>query len=167
MVSFGSGGVPGASTKLTNLETRYVPLPVTVVPSEAKVVHVPPPVTFCGLPGFERKVPAPVRVIFVLSFARADAFPPAETVPVAKLMLTMSQRINALPGEPLAGEPFPGEPFPGGGPFAGRAAVAIAAMTRPAANASSNINLERFISSLLLRLESMGLVTSSPTPTSL
>src|SRR5262249_52435779 len=94
-----------------------------------------------GLPGFDRNVPEPLSVIFEPSFARADAWPPAEIVPVAKLTLMMSQRIDAF---------FPCVAlFPGGGFFAERPATATPAMTKPSVSARSKIHLERFISPLL------------------
>src|SRR3989441_4877172 len=65
------------------------------------VVQLPPPVTSCGFPGFERNVPVPVSVIFELSLAKADATPPAETVPVPKLTLMMSHRMWWLLAEAL------------------------------------------------------------------
>src|SRR5712692_8283714 len=71
------------------------------MPLALKVCHVPPPVTSCGFPGFERNVPDPVSVIFAPSLARAEAIPPAEAVPVAKLTLTMSHRMWWLPAEAL------------------------------------------------------------------
>src|SRR5215475_3091806 len=62
----GEGRVPGATSKLTN--------PVTV--------YVPPPVTSCGLPGLARKVPLPVIVIMLAheEAAQADAWPPGKVV---------------------------------------------------------------------------------------
>src|SRR2546422_7573996 len=76
------------------------PLPVAP-PLGSKVCHVPPPVTSCGLPGFERNVPDPMSVIFDPSVARADATPPAESVPVAKLTSMMSHRMPWLLAEAL------------------------------------------------------------------
>src|SRR5436309_15358560 len=77
-VNGGEGRLPGASTKLTNPVTSYVPLPAP----KPVVVHVPPPVTRCGRPGLERKVPLPVSVIMLSheDAAHADAFPPAKVV---------------------------------------------------------------------------------------
>src|SRR5205807_3716004 len=70
-------------------------------PPEAEVVQLPPPVTSCGFPGFERNVPVPVSVIFEFSLAKADATPPAETVPVPKLTLMRSHRMWWLLAEAL------------------------------------------------------------------
>src|SRR6266487_4240249 len=88
MLSFGSGGVPGATVKLTKLVTWYVPLAVGL-----SVCQVPPPVT-SRLPKLlaELKVPSPVSVIDEPSLAIADACPPALKVPVEKSTLMMSQR---------------------------------------------------------------------------
>ena len=82
--------------KLTNPVTWYVPLPVRV-PLGSKVFQVPPPVT-SRLPKLlaALKVPSPVSVIVEPSLAIADANPPALIVPVAKSLLTMSQR-NLVP----------------------------------------------------------------------
>src|SRR5207253_9297916 len=91
---------PGARMKLTKRVTVSLPLPVDP-PLASKVCHVPPPVTSCGLPGFERYVPDPVSVIFEPSLARAEATPPAERVSVAKLTLTMSHRMWWLLAEAL------------------------------------------------------------------
>src|SRR5712692_2504546 len=88
MLSFGSGGVPGATVKLSKLVTWYVPLAVGL-----SVCQVPPPVT-SRLPKLlaALKVPFPVSVIIEPSLAFADACPPALRVPVAKSTLMMSQR---------------------------------------------------------------------------
>src|SRR5439155_16387960 len=77
-VNGGEGRLPGASTKLTNPVTSYVPLPAP----KPVVVHVPPPVTSCARPGLERKVPLPVSVIMLAheDAAHADAFPPGNVV---------------------------------------------------------------------------------------
>src|SRR5712691_7764461 len=96
MLSCGSGGVPGATVKLTKLVTWYVPLAVGL-PLLSKVCQVPPPVT-SRLPKSlaALKVPSPVSVIVEPSWAIADAIPPGFTVPVAKSTLMMSQR-NFVP----------------------------------------------------------------------
>src|SRR5712691_7147204 len=92
MLSCGSGGVPGATVKLTKLVTWYVPLAVGLL-LESKVCQVPPPVT-SRLPKLlaALKVPSPVSVIEEPSLAIADACPPALKVPVEKSTLMMSHR---------------------------------------------------------------------------
>src|SRR5439155_11730633 len=77
-VNGGEGRLPGASTKLTNPVTLYVPLPAP----KPTAVHVPPPVTSCGRPGLERNVPLPVNVIMFAheDAAQADADPPDKVV---------------------------------------------------------------------------------------
>src|SRR5260370_22305340 len=74
----GEGRVPGATTKLTNPVTLYVPLPAP----KPVVVQVPPPVTSCGPPGLARKVPLPVSVITLAheEAAHAGASPPGKVV---------------------------------------------------------------------------------------
>src|SRR5215831_2607216 len=74
----GEGRVPGATLKLTNPVTVYVPLPAP----NPVVVQVPPPVTSCGLPGLSRKVPLPVSVIMLVHevAVQADALPPGKVV---------------------------------------------------------------------------------------
>src|SRR6516165_5931301 len=74
----GEGRVPGATSKLTNPVTVYVPLPAP----NPVVVQVPPPVTSCGLPGLSRKVPLPVSVIMLVHevAVQADALPPGKVV---------------------------------------------------------------------------------------
>src|SRR5260370_36849755 len=91
MLSVVIGNVPSARVKLTNPVTSYVQRPLET-PKESKVSQVPPPVTSCGLPEFERKVPEPVSVIFDPSLALAESCPPAGTVPVAQLTLIRSHR---------------------------------------------------------------------------
>src|SRR6266567_178071 len=76
------------------------PLPVAP-PLASKVCHVPPPVTSSAFPGLERYVPDPISVIFEPSLARAEATPPAETVPVPKSTLMMSHRMWWLLAEAL------------------------------------------------------------------
>src|SRR5438552_17562053 len=95
MSSCGRGNVPGATGKLARPVTVSLPVPLDP-PLASKVRHVPPPVTSCGLPGFERNMPEPVSVIFELSLARAEAIRPAEAVPVAKLMLKLSHGMVRL-----------------------------------------------------------------------
>src|SRR5713226_5996840 len=77
-VNGGEGRLPGATTKLTNPVPLYVPLPAP----KPVVVQVPPPVTSCGPPGLERKVPLPVSVIMLAheEAAHADASPPGKVV---------------------------------------------------------------------------------------
>src|SRR2546422_1506106 len=92
---------PGARVNLTRRFIVWVPLPAPP-PLASKVCHVPPPVTCCEFPGLERYVPDPVSVIFERSrLARAEATPPAETVPVPKLTLMMSHRMWWLLAEAL------------------------------------------------------------------
>src|SRR5439155_8213006 len=56
----------------------------------------------CAFPGLERYVPDPVSVIFERSrLERAEATPPAETVPVPKSTLMMSHRMWWLLAEAL------------------------------------------------------------------
>src|SRR6266545_3411801 len=68
MLSFGSGGVPGAGSHLTAPVTRYVPLPVPTLLA-SNVVQEPPPVASSSLPSSTWNVPDPVTVIFELSLA--------------------------------------------------------------------------------------------------
>src|SRR2546427_10826255 len=96
MLSFGSGGVPGAGCHRTTPVTRYVPLPVTTLLA-SNVVQEPPPVGSPACPSSTWNVPDPVTVIFEPSLALADAIPPAEAVPVLKSTLMMSQRTVASP----------------------------------------------------------------------
>src|SRR6266542_1017936 len=92
----GPPGSKGARSHLTRPVTSYVPPPVDVVPSEANVCHVPPPVAAPDVPPpppGATKVPEPVSVICEPSFAFADAMPPGLAVNGAtKLTLMMSQR---------------------------------------------------------------------------
>src|SRR5439155_10127109 len=105
MLSFGSGGVPGACCQRTSPVTVYVPLPVEA-PALSNVSQVPPPVVALVLPlppAGATNVPEPVRVIFeqsvdpggTQSLALAEAMPPAERVPVAKSTLMLSDRTLA------------------------------------------------------------------------
>jgi hypothetical protein len=91
-----TAGSPGASTKLTNPDTLYLPLPAR----KPVLVQVPPPVTSWGRPGFERNVPVPVSVIMLShdDAAQADAFPPGSVVVFGggPERWMMSQRIRAL-----------------------------------------------------------------------
>src|SRR5216683_4276359 len=84
----GLAPVPGATSNLTNAVTWYVPLALDAPPA-SNVCHVPPPVTSSASP--RSNVPAPVTVICDPSLARADALPPGDTTPVAKLTLMRSQ----------------------------------------------------------------------------
>src|SRR5712692_758598 len=89
------GGVPGACSHLASPVTSYVPL-VHPVPAALHTVHIPPPVAALDVPpppAGATNVPVPVTVIFELSLARADAWPPALTgFGGPKIMLMMSHR---------------------------------------------------------------------------
>jgi len=87
----GTRKLAGAGTKRMSRVTRKFPMPVTVTPSAATVVQVPPPVTSSSP---TVKVPKPVTVISDPSWASADAVPPALTVgtPFDKLRWGMSHR---------------------------------------------------------------------------
>ena len=93
--------------KLTKPVTVYVPLWLPIEPPD--VDQIPPPVTACALPGFERNVPDPVTLIMEPSTALAEAVPPGESriFPASGPLATreswmMSQRINAFPEPPAA-----------------------------------------------------------------
>src|SRR2546427_11435572 len=92
------GGPPGSNGALSHLTrpvTSYVPVAVAT-PAALYVVQLPPPVPAPEVPApppGATNVPSPVRVIFELSLARADACPPELTVNGGtKLTLTMSHR---------------------------------------------------------------------------
>src|SRR5713226_3931888 len=89
-------GGKGAGSHLTRPVTSYVPFTHTV-PAGLHVFQVPPPVTALFVPSPDppgaTKVPEPVRVIVELSFACADAMPPALVVSGGtKVWLMISQR---------------------------------------------------------------------------
>src|SRR5215471_13432893 len=89
---------PGASSHRTSPLAWYVPVPIDA-PLPSKVSHIPPPVTARDVPSppaGATKVPEPVSVIVELSFARADANPPASKTDGEKLVKwTISHRMCA------------------------------------------------------------------------
>src|SRR3989442_5077248 len=119
------------------------------------MVQLPPPVTSCGFPGFERNVPVLVSVIFELSLPRADATPPAETVPVLKLTLMMSHRMWWLPAEALKlgeGPAFAASTVEAGVPLSHPRAMPISATpASPALKVRAFIMCSSFCVFLLLR----------------
>src|SRR5215472_5868714 len=89
-----AGSVTGSNTNETNPVTVYLPLPVGFS-AGSKVDQVPPPVT--GSEGLGPKVPLPVYVMNVPSWATADSIPPGLKVRVSPaafiVKFTISQRI--------------------------------------------------------------------------
>src|SRR5213592_3283585 len=94
-------------------------------------------------------------MIFELSLARADATPPAETVPVAKLTLMMSHRMWWLPAEALKlgeGPAFAASTVEAGVPLSHPRAMPISATpARPALKVRAFIMCSSFCVFLLLR----------------
>src|SRR5213592_3454851 len=94
-------------------------------------------------------------MIFELSLARADATPPAETVPVAKLTLMMSHRMWWLPAEALKlgeGPAFAASTVEAGVPLSHPRAMPISATpASPALKVRAFIMCSSFCVFLLLR----------------